>query len=180
MRRVIAALCVAGLLVAVTAPIAVAAPGKANTIRGIIDMETDFGAPAPDCPGVSEQPLGPDAAGCWYGTVTGDITGTIAFWEDPPGVVIGKPGYEKREQFTEKFTLRTGGGWIVGYDNGVYDFVTGKFHASGFVTDASPDLSGFIGRRFFESGTTTDTSGYPIFSHVTAFSMAKAQGEPWP
>jgi hypothetical protein len=182
MRRAIVALCSVALLVTLVAQGAAAA-GPANQIRGELDIATDFGPPAPFCPGVSEQPV-PDPTGCWYGTVTGDMTGTIAFWEDPPEKWWQAPGSSGMHtwagHFFEKFTFRpSSGGWIAGYDNGLFNLKTGHFVASGFVTDASPQWEALIGYRYFELGTTTDPMVYPASATDVGFFLAKAQGEPF-
>ncbi len=145
----------------------IAAP--ASPLYGVIvDMAT-YGP----CPIESKQPV-LDPSGCWYGHVEGDIEGQIAFWEDPPG-----HGNENSVawHFFEKFTfLPDSGGWIVGYDYGHWSHFA-KFHASGFVTDASAGWDAIVGYRFFEMGVTTcGDSGCTAYG--TEMFMAKAGGTP--
>jgi hypothetical protein len=167
MRRIVVALAVVVMLLAAYAPMAVATSGPASPLRGVIvDMATQG-----PCPITSMQPV-PDPGGCWYGHVVGDINGRIAFWEDPPK---GPNERSVAAHFFELFTfLPDTGGWIVGYDDGHWSQWT-KFHASGFVTAASPGLAGMVGYRFFEMGVTTcGEEGCTAFG--TEMFLAKAMG----
>jgi hypothetical protein len=172
LRRVIVALCTVALLVTVFAPATLAKSIPKSLITGEIAMATYFGPPpatVPYCPVVSKQDV-LDETGCWYGTVTGDITGTIAFWEDPAGIVV-----DSTLHFFEKFTFwpDQGKGWVIGYDEGWYDLVTGAFTASGEVTGSSGGKwAALVGRSFYEVGTTTDPSGYPITGNGVQFLIA--------
>jgi hypothetical protein len=177
MRRVIVALCSMLLLAAALAPVAAAKTIPPILIRGVIDMATYMGpspewSDLPTCPVVSMQKV-LDPTGCWYGKVTGDMSGTIAFWEDPAGVEIEKG---KTLKFFEKFTFwpSDGKGWVIGYDVGFYDLVTGAFRASGWVTGSSAgEWSALRGRWFYEWGTTSDPSVLPITSPATQFIITK-------
>jgi hypothetical protein len=182
MRRAVVALCSAALLVTLAAQGVAAGSGHANQIRGELAITTDFGPPAPSCPVTSMQAV-PDQTGCWYGTVTGDMSGTIAFWEDPPEKWWQAPGdsgmHTWAGHFFEKFTFwPSSGGWIVGYDNGLFNLKTGHFVASGFVTDASLEWQALVGYRYFEQGTTTDPMVYPISAPDVRFFMTEASREP--
>ena len=181
MRRAIVALCSVALLATVLAPV-----GAAKTIpmaplmRGVIDMATYMGPSTdwpdlPTCPVVSKQKVS-DPTGCWYGKVKGDISGTIAFWEDPAGIEL-VPG--KTLKFFEKFTFwpSNGSGWVIGYDVGFYDLVTGAFRASGWVTGSSAGAwAALRGRWFYEWGTTSNPSVMPITSPATQFIITKVKG----
>jgi len=142
MRRAVVALCSAALLVTLTAQGVMAAqPSSASPLRGVIsDLATFFVDGNLDaCPIDPAVPLSPagDPTGCWCGHVTGDITGQIALFEDPPGRASE---HASSWHFNEKFTLRQGSNYISGFNHGLWSH-TGKFHASGFVTATSPGWS---------------------------------------
>ena len=119
---------------------------------------------------VDEYPeAGPNHPGeyvYWKGTITGDITGTVYFWENwERNYIVGSV-----EHFFEEFYIDLGDGWISGYDNGVWNFATLKFRSHGFVTAASENYAGMIGNFFFEEGYTTDPDlGFPITGTCTSF-----------
>jgi hypothetical protein len=107
----------------------------------------------------------------WMGEITiGDVTGTCYFWETPRLRIVGKV-----EHFFEDFNITFADGWISGYDNGVWNFATFKFRASGRVTDASSAYADWIGCKFFEIGNTNnpfDPEGnilYPIIGTGRGF-----------
>jgi len=102
----------------------------------------------------------------WKGQITGDITGTVYFWENwEKNYVVGKV-----EHFFEEFYIDLGNGWVSGYDKGVWNFATFKFRAHGFVTAASENYAYMIGNVFFEEGTTTDPDlGLPITGTARCF-----------
>jgi len=106
----------------------------------------------------------------WIGTITGDITGTIEFWEGPAKLVGNV------DHFSETFIIKTSDGIITGYDLGLYNFNTFKFRANGWVTGAEPadgPLAYLVGYKFFEIGTTTTfIVGEPV--HGTADMMLVA------
>jgi hypothetical protein len=103
----------------------------------------------------------------WEGTITGDVEGSIEFWE-VSAKVVGVV-----DHFSEDFTIVIDGTTITGYDTGVYTFNTLKFRANGFVTDVTPSTSDWaylVGYKFHEMGTTTAfTPGEPV--HGTATMM---------
>jgi len=117
----------------------------------------------------------PDPSGCWYGHVEGDVAGQIAFWGYDPDRAWVWNEKSMAVRFFEKFTfLPDSGGWIAGYNDGHWTQWS-KFHASGFVTDASAGWDGLVGYRFFEMGVTTcGDTGCTAFG--TEMFMAKAGG----
>lgn len=177
MRRTIVAISCAALLIGVLAPAAaLARSSPASPIKGVIaDLATVFQEGNPDaCPIDPAVPLSPagDPTGCWYGHVTGDITGVIALFEDPPGRASD---HASSWHFSEKFTLRSGSNWISGFNKGLWSH-TGRFHASGFVTATSTGWARLLGYRFFYAGVTTCTqTGCTAFG--TELSLAKAAGD---
>jgi|GEM_PF-2836311 len=61
----------------------------------------------------------------------------------------------KVAHFYEDFVIKpVTGGYISGYDDGLWTFSTWKFRAEGRVTDASDEWSYLIGYKFHEMGTT--------------------------
>ncbi len=81
------------------------------------------------------EPLG------WVGTLTGDITGSIALVENPatfPGTT---------EHFDESITITTTDGVVIkGYDLGVFNLKTLRFVANGAITEvSSPDWQWLVG-----------------------------------
>jgi len=111
-------------------------------------------------------PNHPDEYVYWKGTITGDITGTVYFWEIwEKNYVVGST-----EHFFEDFYIDLGNGWISGHDTGVWNFATFKYRAYGWVTAASENYADMIGNFFFEEGTTTDPNlGLPITGIGTCF-----------
>ena len=146
-------------------PAAATPASEAAPLRGVIDMA--YGLP---CPVVTPVPV-PDPAACWYGTVTGDINGTVAFWETAANYVVGTT-----EHFFEVFTiLPVGGGSIYGVDAGVWNFSTFKFRSQGWVTDASSEWASLIGLKYFEMGRTSDPNlGLPVTGYDTEMFLAEA------
>jgi len=96
-------------------------------------------------------PLHPESTMYWKGSISGGVSGTCYFWETEKNYVVGKV-----EHFFEDFYIDLGDGWISGYDNGVWNFPTFKFRASGRVTDASENYAYLIGSKFYEEGRTTN------------------------
>jgi hypothetical protein len=86
----------------------------------------------------------------WVGTVTGDVSGTVEFWESPDNRIVGKVMH-----FYESFRIKTSTGVIEGYDVGLWTFSTFKFHAEGFVTSATGDWAGLVGYKYHEMGYTS-------------------------
>jgi hypothetical protein len=90
----------------------------------------------------------------WEVALTGDIDGTMYVHGDE-SVEWFFPG--KTEHFFETWiTYPDSGGWFSGTDGGVWSFVTFKFRANGWVTDASPEWRRLVGYKFHEVGTTTN------------------------
>ena len=102
--------------------------------------------------------------GYWRGTVTGDVTGAIGFWEQPQNYVIGDV-----EFFFEAFTVTTHRGVLQGFDIGYYDLPTGNFWAYGQVTDASRGWASLEGFAFFEWGTTSEVGVFPMTGEDVPF-----------
>jgi len=101
----------------------------------------------------------------WIGTVTGDIEGTIEFWEFwDQNYVVGKT-----EHFFERFLITTDGGdTIEGFDQGVWNFgTTFKFRANGWVTEASGDWAYLVGYKMFEIGMTSPFPPSPVYGTAT-------------
>jgi hypothetical protein len=89
------------------------------------------------------EPLG------WVGTVTGDITGSIAIVENPatfPGIT---------EHFDESFTITTTDGVVIkGGDLGVFNLKMFKFVANGGITEvSSPDWQWLVGYEVHFQGS---------------------------
>ena len=132
------------------------------------------GGPGGVCP-LTPPVTVPQPAACWYGTVEGDISGQVAFWETDANYIVGKT-----EHFFEVFTiLPAGGGSISGVDAGVWNFSTFKFRAQGWVTDASSEWASLIGYKYFEMGRNSPFDPNAPVLPVTAFDvemfLAKAQ-----
>jgi hypothetical protein len=169
MRRILTLLAAGALVVTVFTPATVAAaPADSAPVRGVVDMAFPYGGACPTPPATVPAP-----AECWHGTITGDITGTIWFWETDRNRF---PGHT--EHFFEVFLITGGDGSISGYDNGVWNFATFKFRAEGRVTAASGGWTGLVGRKYFESGRTSDpNAGLPVTADDMQVFLAKAQGE---
>ena len=91
-----------------------------------------------------------DTAPHWVGTVSGDVTGTVEFWESPDNTIVGKVMH-----FYETFKISTATSDICGYDVGLWTFSTFKFRAQGWVTTATGEWAGLVGYKFHEMGYTT-------------------------
>ncbi len=89
----------------------------------------------------------------WEGTITGDINGEIVI---TPSMAIF-PG--ATEHFLEIFEITTSDGVIIrGYDEGVWNFKTGKFRTNGVITeviDESLELSYLVGYHIHIMGYTS-------------------------
>lgn len=89
----------------------------------------------------------------WQGNITGDINGVIVI--TPSKAIF--PG--ATEHFIETFNITTDDGAIIeGYDEGVWNFKTGKFRTNGIitrVTDESGELSYLVGYNVHFMGYTT-------------------------
>jgi hypothetical protein len=75
-----------------------------------------------------------------------------------------KTGWEsgKVAHFYEDFVIYPEtGGYIKGYDDGLWTFPTWKFRAEGRVTEASSEWSHLVGYKFHEMGTTDDPTLLP-------------------
>jgi len=77
----------------------------------------------------------------WAGTVTGDLTGSIAITENP-AIFVGQT-----EHFDENTVITTTEGVVINiHDLGVVSFKSWKFAANGVVTDvSSPDWQWLVG-----------------------------------
>ena len=91
----------------------------------------------------------------WEVALSGDVNGTMYVYGDPAREFFF-PG--KTEHFFETWEVYSDSGdWLFsGTDAGVWSFVTFKFRANGWVTDASSDWQYLVGHKFHEIGTTTD------------------------
>jgi hypothetical protein len=92
----------------------------------------------------------------WRGFVFGDINGKLDVWENRPQTnKMVPPG----EIFYEQFFITTCRGTIVGYDVGVWDLSTFKWHADGYVSSATGEWACLKGFSVSEQkGMTTDPS----------------------
>jgi hypothetical protein len=179
MHRFLALGAVAALALALSAPVASAAPDE-HQLRG--DGTITFVAPTA-CPdlaaivGASNVPPGTNLAfGCWHGTLSGDLAATISFWETPNRLMGSND--DKVMQFFEVLLIQPqAGGWMLGTDKGIWNFATFKFRAEGWITDASAGLTDFVGYRYFEMGTTTDPSGPVLQATDVEWWMTKAQAD---
>ena len=84
----------------------------------------------------------------WFGTIYGDVNGTIEFGE--------LPAYDFPDlyTFTEWFPVTTDDGLIQGYNMGIWYLDTGKFRASGWVTHATGSWEHLVGYLMYEDGVT--------------------------
>jgi hypothetical protein len=90
--------------------------------------------------------------GYWHGPIGGCSLegGTVEFYGTPQSHIVGDIDY-----FYETFTINPpGGGKITGHNEGQWDTSSGKFTASGSVTDAPPAWASLVGAAFYEIGTT--------------------------
>jgi hypothetical protein len=157
---------------AASAPTRAPAHRAAGThLRAIVDMVFVY----PGCP-LTPPDVGdlmqivPDATGCWYGTVEGDVDGTIAFWETSPNFVAGNTEY-----FFEVFTfLPESGGFVWGVDQGIWSLRSWVFTANGWVTATSDDWTDLLGASYSERGKTSDPDGWPVTGYGTRASFTKA------
>ena len=86
----------------------------------------------------------------WDGTITGDIEGTFIGTPDP---LPSFPG--STEHFLETWVITTDAGNIELYQEGVWNFKTGKWRSNGMVTAASGDWMHLIGCNVHVRGVTT-------------------------
>lgn len=98
--------------------------------------------------------------GYWQGTLTGDVRGTLAVYEQPENFVDGGTEY-----FFEAFTITTERGVIQGVDEGVYDLATGEFWAHGRVTEGTGHWTFLADYKFFEWGSTSTPFVFPMVGH---------------
>jgi len=135
MRKAFGAVLVGCMLALVFASASVASADESEPLRGGMQISIDLSA----------------ADLHWEGPLTGDIEGTIQFWEhwDENYVVGGT------EHFFETFIIMTDRGTITGMDAGVWNLATFKFRANGWVTDATGDWAYLVGYKMHEIGTTT-------------------------
>jgi hypothetical protein len=91
----------------------------------------------------------------WRGPVSGcSLEGTVQFHENPDRDFTPNG---TMAHFYELFTFYPdSGGYISGYNNGIWNFRNFNFRAQGFVTDASDEWAHLIGAKYHEMGTTTD------------------------
>ena len=179
MRQAIVTHCSVVLLLTALAPAAAARPSAASPIHGVIDMVTVWvegdDAACPMKPAIPISAAG-DPTSCWYGEVTGDIAGEIAFFEDPNGRASA---HASSWHFFEKFTVRSGDEWISGSITGLWSH-TSAFRASGPVTDASAGWSSLIGYSYHERGTMVCGDDGACTANGVEFFLAKAGGDRWP
>jgi len=111
MRKAFGAVLVGCMLALVFASASVASADESEPLRGGMQISIDLSA----------------ADLHWEGPLTGDIEGTIQFWEhwDENYVVGGT------EHFFETFIIMTDRGTITGMDAGVWNFATFKFRETG-------------------------------------------------
>ena len=86
----------------------------------------------------------------WDGSITGDIEGTFIITPDP---LPGFPG--STEHFLETWVITTDDGTISLYQEGVWNFKTGRWRSNGMVTAASTDYTYLIGCNVHVRGVTT-------------------------
>jgi hypothetical protein len=90
--------------------------------------------------------LGPSG---WFGTVTGDIEGTITI----ELLDVFFPGIT--EHYFEEWTIVTSTGTITIYQAGVWSFKSYKFKSDGYVSAATGDWAYLEGARVHTRGMTT-------------------------
>jgi hypothetical protein len=141
MKKLLIILALALLLLALAGP--AGAQSKSNApLRCHVDLS------------VSES----NPIGDWFGPITGDITGDIAYWERDGGALSTYPG--KTQHFVEDWTIYIGGYpsdvTISGYQEGVYNISTTlKFRANGWVTSAAPEFHWLVGHKSQAMGLTS-------------------------
>ena len=87
----------------------------------------------------------------WNGTISGDIEGTFIITPDP---LPSFPG--STEHFLETWVIEpAGGGEIRLYQEGVWNFKTGRWRSNGMVTAASGGYEHLIGCNVHVRGVTT-------------------------
>lgn len=165
-----------GLVIAVSlvcaAPVVSARLGRyvePEPLQGLADIAYT-GEPCPATPPEAGELVHyADPALCWYGTVEGDITGTVAFWETDANYIAGK-----WMRFFEVMTIQPeAGGYINGIQRGTWSLKTGSFSTSGWVTSASAEWAYLIGYRYHEAGTTSDPNVLPLTGEDTAWKLSK-------
>lgn len=113
----------------------------------------------------------------WRGPVNGCdlLKGRVEFHENPERDFTPNG---TMAHFYEIFTFYPdSGGYITGYDNGIWNFVNFNFRAQGFVTGASEQWAYLIGAKYHETGTTTDPGPYfelPIVATGTTSTIVPA------
>jgi hypothetical protein len=170
MRRMIFVLGPATLVlvvVAVSVSAGMAARGRyvePDPLRSVIDMAFT-GEPCPlEPPDAGTLITNMDPEGCWYGTVEGDIDGTIAFWEMDARYRAGMVLW-----FSEIFTIvPDSGGYINGVERGIWYLKDFRFKTTGWVTSTSPEWEDLLGAKFHEKGVTSDPGlGLPVTADGT-------------
>lgn len=86
----------------------------------------------------------------WEGPMTGDIEGTIEFWETAANFFPGTT-----EHYFETMKITTSSGVITGTNQGVFNFGTLKFRSNAVVDDATGDWAYLVGYKMHFSGVTT-------------------------
>jgi hypothetical protein len=109
----------------------------------------------------------------WFGTVSGDINGTLEVGELPS--FEGPFLYT----FTEWFEVKTAMGDVRGFDMGVWNLTTFQFRASGWVTDATGPYERYIGWMLYEDGYTSDISNVPVTIEDAHFVLAPPLPASW-
>jgi hypothetical protein len=105
----------------------------------------------------------------WHGPISGCVLegGTIEFRETPQNTKTGAI-----EHFYENFIIYPpGGGEITGHNEGEYNLATGKFAASGSVTDAPTAWAYMVGAIFNETGTTAYSGSGKITGFGTIMTL---------
>ena len=90
----------------------------------------------------------------WRGPVSGcSLEGWVEFRHNPEkeNNPVGNMAH-----FYEIFTFHPdSGGWVHGFNDGIWNFSNLNFRAHGRVTSASEEWEHLIGANFFEKGTTS-------------------------
>ena len=101
--------------------------------------------------GISITLVWTDTEFYWDGSITGEIEGTFIITPDPAPSFPGST-----EHFLETWVIEpTGGGEILLYQEGVWNFKTGKWRSNGMVTAASEGWEHLIGCNVHVRGMTT-------------------------